>query len=142
MIMTRVSLLLLCVGVLAMGKAKTAAQEKKTEEPTEFKHGGFVFDERVTVKQWDKQQKKFLKPVDDVWANRTDTKEKGLLINVYGTTKPGADLTKQPGVFKVYPKVGAVIIDKAGNEYEVVETEASDPTGCWVKLVKAAPKKP
>lgn len=110
------------------------------EEPKEFKHGGFVWNERITVKDWDKQQKQFKKPHEGVWALRKDTK-KGLLIHVYGTTRPGADLTKAPGLFHIDPHPGAILTDGAGNVYEVLETEGSTPTACWVKLLKAAPKK-
>ena len=115
--------------------------EAVAEEPTEFKTPTFTFDERVQVKEWDAQLKVFRKPFEKVWACRKETK-KGLLFHVYGTTRPGADLAKSPGVFFVHPKAGSVITDASGTEYEVESTEGSNPTACWVRLTKAAPKKP
>jgi hypothetical protein len=115
------------------------ADEKK-EEPKEFRRGDITYDERVVVKEWDAQGKKYLRPVEGVWATRVDTK-KGLMFRVLGTTKPDADLTKRPGVFRVRAPKDSVIIDAAGNEYTVTEAEG-DNDSCFVKLTKAAPAKP
>lgn len=126
--------LFLSLGGLTMGRTATA------QEPTEFKFEGTVFNERVTVKQFKARQKEFLKPVAGVWAVRKDTKEKGLMFHIVGTTKPGADLTKQPGVFRVGAEPGSILTDAAGNEYTVAESEGNDDV-LWVKLTKEAPKK-
>jgi hypothetical protein len=121
-IMTRVLLLLFCVGVLAMGKAKT--QEKKQEELTE---NGRTFNEKVTVRVWKESQKMFLNPVADQWAVRKDTK-KGLMFDLRG------------GSTNTTPLKGSEITDKDGNVYVCDEVEAP-PFGCFVTLKKKAEKK-
>lgn len=130
---------ILGVADMATKTKKAKAQEPQKSEPPTFKHGGYVLNERVTVKEWDAQEKKFLKPHDGVWALRKEVKDKGLMMIVYGKTKPDADLTKNPGVFRVHPPKGSIITDTAGAEYEVIDKEGDET--CWVKLIKAAPKK-
>lgn len=105
-----------------------AADEKK-EEPKELVEGGRTFNEKVSVKQWDKQGKKFLNPVHDLWACRRDTKD-GLMF----------DLKTRAG--NSFPFKGSVIIDKEGNEFTVMD-DMSAPFALIVKLTKKAePKKP
>jgi hypothetical protein len=130
--------------VLALGVTmakRTAAQEKKAQEPTEFVFEGTTFNERVTVKRKKPATKtdEFFDPVKDVWAVRKTVPQKGLMFMVAGTTRPGADLAKDPGFFRIEPGVGSVLTDAAGNEYTVTEV---DGFARWVKLTKAAPKKP
>lgn len=103
-----------------------AADEK--EEKKEHKDMGYTFNEKVTVKVWDEQGKKFLNPVDNIWAVRKDTKE-GIVFAVNANTS------------NTLPTKGSLITDKAGNEYLVTKSDGTY-YGLLVKLQKAAPKKP
>jgi len=98
------------------------------DEPETLKEGTRVWNEKVTVKVWVEKQRTFLKPVAPVWAERKNT-EKGLMFDVRATVSNNT------------PGKGSVLIDKDGNEFTVIEAE-SPPSGLFVKLTKAAPKKP
>jgi hypothetical protein len=137
-------LLAFLCGSAVMSEVATAdepKQEPKKAEATEFKFEDIVFNERVRVKQWVGRQKEFLKPVENVWAMRKDVPKKGLVFHIIGTTKPGADLEKNPGLLRLHVEKGSIITDAAGNEYMVTESEG-DANVLWVKLTKAAPKNP
>jgi hypothetical protein len=126
------------LGAIAMNEVE--ADQK--DEPKEFKSGDTTYNERITLKPWEPRRAGgagFLKTVENVWAVRVDS-PKGLYFRVLGTTRPGADLEKHPGVFTTPVKKNSVIIDAAGNEYLVTESEGD--IVAWVKLTKAAPKKP
>lgn len=110
---------------LALGAVMS---EAVAEEPGTHKARGRTFNEKVTVRVWVARQKEFLAPVADQWALRRQT-PKGLLFDVLG------------GAVNTTPDKGSEITDAAGNVYEVVEAEAP-PLALWVKLKKAAPKKP
>jgi hypothetical protein len=105
----------------------TATADEKEEKKTHTEMG-FTFDEKVTVKVWDKQGKKFLNPVENIWAVRKDT-NLGLTFAVHAHTN------------NTVPTNDSLIIDAAGNEYVVVEGGGTY-FGLRVKLQKAAPKKP
>jgi hypothetical protein len=112
------------VGAFTM--ADTVAQEKE-----ELKEGDRVYNEKVTVRVWDVRKSGgpgFLNPVPNQWALRKETKD-GLMFDVRG------------GTSNTTPEKGSEITDAAGNVYTVVRAE-SPPTGLFVKLTKAAPKKP
>jgi hypothetical protein len=126
--------ILFTLGALAMSQT-APAQEKKAET---FTFDGVTYTERVAVKQWISMQKGFLNPVQGVWANRVEVKDKGLAFRLLGKTKPGADLSKTRSIFRVSAEKGSVITDAAGNEYVATGAEGSD--FLWVALTKEAPK--
>lgn len=120
--------------------SEQAVADEPQKELKEIKADGETYNEKVTVKIYVNRQKEFLKPVPDVWAVRKDTKQKGLMFNVWGAVKPGTENAKKPMSLPMSAiEKGSIITDAAGNEYEVIEAEASR-SGLFVKLVKAAPK--
>ena len=103
------------------------ADEPKKDEPKTLTENNRTYDEKVTLRALNPNKKEFMRDWPNHWAVRRDTK-KGLLF----------DLRQVPGMPEAIK--GSVIIDAAGNEYEVTEAEAP-PHALFVKLKKAAPKK-
>lgn len=124
-------------GAIAMSES-AVAEEPKKDEPKTLTSAGITYDMKVTVKVWDVMGKKFLKPVPNVWAKRTDKKDdQGKPVIVNGEPVILFDVRGTAG--NNTPSPNSVIIDKDGNEFTVIEGEKS----CWVKLTKKAePKKP
>jgi hypothetical protein len=123
----------LLFGAITMSDVATADEkEEKKEEKKTHTEGGFTFDEKVTVKVWDEQGKKFLNPVGNLWAVRKERKDAGRTVLVFAVLGNASN---------TLPTDGSLIIDKAGNEYVVTEN-GGNYFGLIVKLQKAAPKKP
>lgn len=116
-----VAVFLFTVGAVAMPNA--VAQGKRTQGEKKKKEKESKFNEKVTLRAWDKQRKQFLKPQENIDAYRQEIPKKGLVI-VLG----GREVTPITG----HPTIGSEITDKDSKVYVVSRVEGKRPYFCYV----------